>query len=93
MSQVYKTPQAQRDLVAIGYYLAEHSPVASDRFLREAERAFRLLAQAQELAGQVESWADFVNALFDAEHGLDVLAIGADQVTRKPSCLQPTIYG
>ena len=74
MSQVYKTPQAQRDLVAIGYYLAEHSPVASDRFLREAERAFRLLAQMPEI-------------------GSDVLAIGADQVTRKPSCLHPTIYG
>jgi toxin ParE1/3/4 len=49
MSQVYKTPQAQRDLVAIGYYLAEHSPVASERFLREAERAFRLLTQMPEI--------------------------------------------
>jgi hypothetical protein len=28
-----------------------------------------LLHKAQELAGRVESWADFADALFDAEHG------------------------
>src|SRR5439155_12318221 len=38
MSQGYKTPQAQRDLVAIGYYLAEHSPIASERFSKRSRR-------------------------------------------------------
>ncbi len=33
-------------------------------------KAAQVLQKAQELAAQVESWADFANALFDAEHGL-----------------------
>jgi len=30
----------------------------------------RVLHQAQKLAAKAESWADFANALFDAEHGI-----------------------
>ena len=35
----------------------------------KAGKAARILHKAQDLAGRVESWADFANALFDAEHG------------------------
>jgi hypothetical protein len=35
----------------------------------KARKAARILHKAEELAGQVESWADFANALFDPERG------------------------
>jgi len=37
-----------------------------------ARKAARILRKARALAVEVESWADFANSLFDAEHGFVV---------------------
>jgi hypothetical protein len=52
------------------------------RKLTGETRAAQVLRKAQALANSVESWADFANALFDAEHGI-VAAVFPDQNDRR----------
>ena len=45
MTQVYKHPRAESDLIAIWRYIAEDSPVNADRFLDRLDETFAVLAE------------------------------------------------
>ena len=49
MAAVFRTSQANLDLIEIGLRIAEENPAAADHWLEQVDEKFRLLAQMPEM--------------------------------------------